>query len=766
MILDRYLIKEITPNILLGLLVFTFVMLMNQILFFAETLITRGVDFSNIFLIIYYSLPALMVLTIPMSVLLGVLLGLGRLSGDSELTVMRASGISMYRILAPIFGLALACWMICVYLMNVAVPWGNYQLSRFMYQILTTNVTSELKPRTFYNRFPGRTLYIQDIPSKEQNWKGVFIFDESEPEKPKLILAREGTVKTQPDQNALQLQLKEGSWHEVDPTKPEDYTSVYFLQNVFPLPIPGKITGGDIPKGDRDQTISELRRSIQENQSKNLPTNYLEVEIYKKYAIPFACVVFAVLATALGVSSKKGGRSSAYAVSIGIILVYYIFLIGGERFGDAGSVSPWLAAWAGNMVLGVLGVILFFQTSSNTLSKVALGIRGLVFARSVKEAGPAEGGKRRVRVVIHVKRFPLHIFTLLDRYIVREFLKNMLLILVALVVIAELIVATQLVDDLFKHKVGVDVLLQYLKFNFPQWVFFVLPVAAMTTTLITFGALTRNSEVIAMRSSGISLYRISTPVIVVGIALSAFAFWLQDHILPYTNKVANRYKDQIKGETAQANSALERHWISGSDGFYNYDLFDLRKKTMYGFSIYQLDLTSFSLQKRIYAREARFQGDQWLLRQGWERTFQRGNTKFALFKAEKIKLPVNPDYFISEQELPSEMTFGELQTYIQKIRERGFDFVRFAVDLQAKLSFPTVSLILTLIAIPFSFTTGKRGALYGIGISIVMGIIFWFFLALTKSLGYLEILNPFLAAWTPNILASLFALYLLFKLRT
>lgn len=765
MILDRYIIKEIIPNILIGLLVFTFVMLMNQILLLAETLITRDVPFVNIFLIIYYSLPALLVLTIPMSVLLGVLLGLGRLSSDSELTVMRASGISLYRLLAPIMVLAFVCWLICNYLIHVAVPWGNYQFERFMYRIITTNATSELKPRVFYNKFPGRTLYIQDIPSKEQTWKGVFIFDESQPEKPKLILAKEGVVDSHPAKNELQVELKEGSWHEVDPTKPQDYTSVYFLQNSFPLPIPGKISGGDIPKGDRDQTVTELRKSIAENKSKKLPYNYLEVEIQKKYAIPAACIVFALLATALGVSSKKGGRSSAYAVSIGIILVYYVFLIGGERLGDAGTVQPWFAAWGGNLVLGLLGIVLFFQASNNIFTKMTIALRGM-FGRKGAAPSATPARKRRVRVVIRIQRFPFHVFTLLDRYIVREFLKNFVLILIALVLIAELIVATQLVDDVFKNKVGIDVLLQYLKFNFPQWVFFILPVAAMTTTLITFGALTRNSEIIAMRSSGISLYRIAFPVIVVAMVLSVFAFWLQDRILPITNKVAMRYKDELKGIPETVASALERHWISGSDGFYNYDLFDLRKKTMYGFSIYTVDLDSFALQKRIYAREARFLENTWLLRQGWERTFIKGRSRFSTFRNQKMKLPVNPDYFITEQKGPDVMNFSELQNYIKYIQERGYDFVRPAVDLQAKLSFPTVSLILTLIAIPFSFTTGKRGALYGIGISIVMGIVFWFFLALTKSLGYLEIFTPFLAAWTPNILASLFALYLLFKLRT
>ena len=765
MILDRYLIKEIIPNILLGLLVFTFVMLMNQILLLAETLITRNVSFLNIFVIIYYSLPALMVLTIPMALLLGVLLGLGRLSADSELTVMRASGISMYRIMVPVLILAFFCWGLCTYLIQVAVPWGNYQFAKFMYSILTTNATSELKPRVFYNRFPGRVLYVQDIPSREQTWKGVFIFDESQPDKPKLILAQEGSVKSEIEKNELQLELKDGSWHEVDPLQPQDYTSVFFLQNQFPLPIPGKLSAGDIPKGDRDQTIPELRKNIAENSEKGLPTNYLEVEIYKKYAIPFACIVFAVLAAALGVSSRKGGRSSAYAVSIGIILVYYIFLIGGERFGDAGTVPPWLAAWSGNMVLGMLGIVLFLQSNSNLVSRLVLSVKSLFRKKSVAGHRRKQAGGKRIRVVVRIQRFPFHIFTLLDRYIIGEYLRNLLLILIALVMIAELIVATQLVDDLFKNKVPFEVLLQFLKFNFPQWVFFILPVAAMTTTLITFGALTRNSEIIAMRSSGISLYRIALPVMVVGAILSGFAFWLQDYILPYTNKIANNYKDTLKGEPRDRVS-FERHWISGADGFYNYTLFDLKRRTAYGFSVYQVDLETFALQRRVYAREAKFMGDEWVLRQGWERSFQRGKSKFNTFRNEKMKLPVTPEFFHTEQELPAEMSFRELRQYIVKIQKRGFDFVRFAVDLQAKLSFPTVSLILTLIAIPFSFTTGKRGALYGIGISIVMGIVFWFFLALTKSMGYLEILNPFLAAWTPNILATLMALYLLFKLRT
>ena len=305
-------------------------------------------------------------------------------------------------------------------------------------------------------------------------------------------------------------------------------------------------------------------------------------------------------------------------------------------------------------------------------------------------------------------------------------------------------------------------LFQYLKFNVPQWIFYVVPVTALTTTLVTFGLFTKNSEVIAMKSSGISLYRISLPIVLVALFLSAFAFWLQDFILPLTNKIAHNYKDALKGNPRQNYMNTERHWIAGTDGFYNYDLFDLQKGRLFGFSIYQLDPEDFVIQRRIYAREAFYKDEEWHLQNGWQRTFKGTKVQYATFQNLQISLPVSPEFFTTEQQLPSEMNFAELRNYITKMKQRGYDFVRFAVDLQAKFSFPTVSLILTLIAIPFSFTTGKRGALFGIGLSIVMGIVFWFFLALTKSLGYLEILNPFLAAWTPNILATLLALYLLF----
>lgn len=766
MILDRYIVKETVPNVLIGLLVFTFVMLMNTILLLAETLITKGVEIINLFLIIFYSLPALTVLTIPMSLLLGTLLSLGRLNSDSELTVIRCSGVSLFRIMVPILGMGVVCWILCTVLIQVSVPWGNYAFEKLMYRILTTNATSELKPRVFYNQFPNVILYVQDIPPTEnKQWKGVFIYDESQIEKPRLVLAKEGYVHSKGGTGDMELELKQGSWHEVDPRKPQDYTFVDFLQDVFPLVSPFHQEGDNLPKSDREQTIPELRKSIAENKAHKLPTAYLEVEIHKKYAIPFACMVFAFLAVGLGISTKKGGRSSAYAISIGIILLYYIFLIGGERLGDAQRISPWLAAWAGNIALGALGVVLFFQTNNNLLLKLAQSWnRFRVKGKPVEAAKPKV---RRVRVVIRVQRFPFRIFTLLDRYVIREFAKNLALILIGLVLISELIEGTQLVDDMLKNKASFDILFSYLKFHFPQWIFYVLPVSALTTTLVTFGLFSKNSEIIAMKASGVSLYRISLPVIVLALLLSGFAFWEQEYVLPVANKIASNYRRELKGLPPETYSSFEHHWLSGNEGFFNYEYFDVQKELMYGFSIYQVDLQNFDLLKRTYARVASFEDNQWHLKQGWQRTFMNnGRIRFSEFKNDKIKLSVTPEYFKSDPNPPESMTYTELKNYVQKIQARGFGVTRPLVDLQAKLSFPTVSLVLTLIAIPFSFTMGKRGALYGIGLSIVLGIVFWFFLALTKSLGYLEILDPFLAAWTPNILAGLTALYLLFKLRT
>src|SRR4030095_8012539 len=310
-----------------------------------------------------YSLPALTVLTIPMSLLLGVLLTFGRLNSDSEITVMQASGISLYRLMVPVMIIAFTCWMIGSYLIQVTVPWANYSLSRIIFKVAMTNATSQLKPRVFYNNFTNMVVYIQDIPSKGNTWRGVFIYDESQPDKARLILAKQGLgQKKKADREDLEVQLESGSWHEVDPLVPQDYTFVDFNENIIPLPTPGQFNM-EIPKNDREQTIPELKARILDYKLRKIPTNELEVEIHKKYSIPFACIVFAFLAITLGVTSKKGSRSSAYAVSIGIILLYYVFLIGGERLGDAGRVSPWLGAWVSNILLGSLGVFLFLKSN-------------------------------------------------------------------------------------------------------------------------------------------------------------------------------------------------------------------------------------------------------------------------------------------------------------------------------------------------------------------------------------------------------------------
>ena len=254
-----------------------------------------------------------------------------------------------------------------------------------------------------------------------------------------------------------------------------------------------------------------MKKSIAHNKERRLPTAYLEVEIHKKYAIPFACIVFGFLAIALGVSSRRGGRSSAYAISIGIILVYYIFLIGGERFGDAGTIPAWLAAWAGNIALGGLGIFLFLQSNSGALSNALLAL--ISSARRKRTAAKEQAEqKRRIRVVIRIRKFPFRIFTLLDKYIVREFLKVFALTIIALVLIAELIVATQLVDDLFKNKVSVSISASIFEIQFSAMDFLGTSCECYDYDTCTFGMLTRNSEVIAMRSSGISLYRIALPV--------------------------------------------------------------------------------------------------------------------------------------------------------------------------------------------------------------------------------------------------------------
>lgn len=485
------------------------------------------------------------------------------------------------------------------------------------------------------------------------------------------------------------------------------------------------------------------------------------VEIHKKFALPFACLIFGFLGLPLGASTRKGGRTSGFTISIGIILIYYILITAGEKMAMEGDLSAWLGMWGPNILLFCVALCLFFRSV-----KESSGFSFRLRTKREKEDISPGRKKRFSRTALRLSlRFP----NILDRYIIRKYLAIFALVFSALLMISVIVTFFERIDNVYEHEKSIVLLFEYIRFSLPEFLYYIFPITALTSALLSMGLLTKSNEITAMKTSGLSLYRIILPVILLAVVVSFFSFYNQENILPYANKKAEEIWNKINDRPVRSYSYLDRRWVLSKEQkrIYHYNYFDPDKSVFSQLSIYDFDSPSWSITQRIYSEKARLSDSSLSLEDCWVRNFSDGRmTGFE--EKEKLELNVseNRSFFLKEWKEPSQMSYAELKTYIQELDERNFDTVKFRVDLNFKVSFPFVSLIMTLIGIPFAFSLGKKGTLVGIGLSIVIAMVYWGGIAVFQGLGYISYLNAFLSAWGPNLVFGLIGLYLLFTLRT
>ena len=289
--------------------------------------------------------------------------------------------------------------------------------------------------------------------------------------------------------------------------------------------------------------------------------------------------------------------------------------------------------------------------------------------------------------------------------------------------------------------------------------------------MVTVGILTKNSELVVMQACGISLYRVAVPMVLLAVAASASMFLLQDRVLPYSNRRAQALRHVIRGGTPRTFDVINRKWLVARDGsIYNYTFYDQRRHELNGLSIYEFDPRRGDLVRRVYVGRAGFvpgSGQTWKSTNGWVREFTKGTDlkAFVTFPARDLALEP-PDYFATEAEEPDRMTYGQLKRYIRDLSASGVNVVPQTVALYRKVSFPFVTLIMTLIAVPFAVTTGKRGALYGIAVGIVLAVVYWTTSSAFSAVGTAGMMPAMLAAWAPNLIFGAGAAYLLLTVRT
>ena len=771
-ILDRYLIREIVPPFGLGLLVFTFILMIPPLMDVAESLITKGVAAGTIIRLMATLLPQAFGVTIPMALLIGVLIGLGRISGDREAVALQACGVSLVRLLRPILVLAVLAAAATMYVLVVALPDANNRFRELTYSVIASRAEDEVTPRVFYEDFPNIILYVRDAPPDGQGWRDVFLADTRTADRPEIFVAATGRMLLNRDARTVAILLEDGTRHQVNPEHPDEYELHEFERLVMTLDPDTVFPRVSPQRGYPELTISDLQaeagRMRDQGESPHSPIMW----IHRKFSIPVACLVFALLGLVLGVTNRKDGKLASFVPGVGIIFAYYVLMYTGEAMAKGALVSPHLAMWLPNIVLGVPAILLLLMRSQSPEYRLTLT---LPFQRRATPtptpvlpaaAGPASAGKR-VAIVIRVPHFWVPRFNILDRYVAWHYLRIVALAFVGLLGIFYIATFIDLSDKLFKGETTGRVLLEYFWFATPQFVYYVLPISALVATLVTIGLLTKSSELVVMKACGISLYRAAVPLLLLGAVWSGALFGLGETVLADANRRAEAIRHVIRGGSPQTFDVLNRKWLVSVDGsIYHYNYLDPRQQELHGLSIYAFDADRWKLARHTFVERASFT-DTWAAHSAWSRRFTDEIGDMPYDYSATGTLALEPlDYFVTEQPDAERMTYRQLERYIGELRASGFSVVQLAVALQRKLSFPFVTVVMTLIAVPFAVMTGRRGAMYGMAVGLVLAIAYWIAISVFGAVGSAGQLAPVLAAWAPNILFGATAGYLLLTVRT
>ena len=765
---DRYILREVVAPFCLAQVVLVFLLMLDPLTKQGEELIGVGVGFGDVLRILAALLPYSLGVTLPMALLIGVLMGLGRLSSDREMVAMQACGISTFRVLTPLLLLAAVVAAVDCYVLAETVPAAHRRFREIVFRIAANRAEGEVKPRVFQiDRFPQAVLYVREVAP--DGWKDVFFADVRRPEQPDVYVAEQGRVAVDARRGTIAVALRRGERHRVDPAAPAAYEVHDFEELTIQLDASARFPAGGAPRDFKEMSIPELREQVAAMRADGVSPHQPIMAIHEKFSIPAACFVFVLLAVGLGVSNRRDGRLASFSLGVAVILAYYVMMYLGTALAKGQWLPPHLVRWIPNVVLGLAGVVLVWRRSRSIERTPPAPWLARGAAGPDPEPAPEPDAARRAGAVVTVSAASRPGVGLLDLYVAKTYLRWMALAFAGLLGLFYVITFLDLSDKLFKEETTLPMLLAYFWYATPQYVSYVLPVAALVSTLVTVGLLTRTSELTVMKACGISLYRTAAPILCFSVLWSGLLFGIGESVLARANRRAEALNREIRTGRAQPFGVANRAWLVNEDGdVYHYLRFDADGNEVGGLSVYEFAERPWSLARRTYAARAAFDG-VWNARGVWSRDFTAAAGDAAAYARDaERRLPAvaPPEVFASELPEAELMTFGELDRHIGELRARGFDVVGLAVALHRKASFPFVTVILTLIAVPFAVTIGPRGALYGVGAGIVLAFSYWIVLSVFGALGSAGVLLPAAAAWAPNLIFGASAGCFLFSVRT
>lgn len=763
-LIERYIIRAITPYLLLSLVLLTAILFTQQASRFGELLMGTRVPLRTVVDLALSVLPNVLVFTLPMALLTGILIGFSRMGSDSELTAMRAAGVGTWKLLWPALLLGGLLAIISLSINLRMAPGSARSLRQAGAYAALYKLDSPVEPRSFNTDFPGYVIYIRNGDKSQGLWENVFLYyTKAQDGATRVVTARLGRIDSAGEQSelvltdAVLLTLPENNSNRQESYVSEhlDQLRIVFesgrkaildaLQKEESAPKPNEMDWGELSAYAASKSGAEGREA--------------RTLRHKRLAMSLTPLVFAFFGATLGLRVRKGGRGIGVLLSVLVMLGYYLITLAGEQMARAGTVPPFTGAWLASITTVVCALILLIVGRGSFLGKVKIpwGSYEAAFFSTATRKQKNQAGKTRLL------SFP----SLLDLDVLRTASVSFTLAFLSLVAIFLIFTLFELWRFIIAKGASLWVVGEYLFFLLPLVSVQLIPASVLISVLAAYALMSRRSEATAWWASGQSTYRLMLPGLVFAASLGGCLWVVQEHLMPQANIRQDYLRMQIRGEVSRATGSFNRQWLASAESgrLYSYEYEEpdgLRNPV-----VYEFDNAGIHLRRILKGQHAQ-----------WSRSgvlnIQKANLltlkESGMEQEGRAQIDVGgvepAEVFKPTSDKPSHLSAEVLSNYIKTVAKRGGDVAPLGVALQRKYADPFGALVIAMTGIPLALSFGRRSAIMSLCLAIAIGLIFWAASEGFQQLGEYGLLPPVVAAWSPIVIFAAIGIYLLARART
>jgi len=708
------------------------------------------------------------------------------MSADNEIIAMRASGVSSASVVRPVLLLAFLAMIVTALSSLWLTPLSLHLETLAARNFAAAQLTGNIESRIFDEKFPKTVLYVGDVETvgKQIVWHQVFIADvtpkedlekqgKSRGEGPRILVAETAYPYPEAANNRIILDMHNFRSTERDKdgkvitTSAPNQTEVLQAQEQSELQV-----NKTVQEMDTGPLYKRLYRTPGLSREDRIDAS---IEFNQRFALPLACVLLSLVGIPLGVSSRKGGKSAAFVLTVLLAFGYYLGYITLLGLAKKGSLPVPVAAWTPNVLFAIAGLILlarlekagdtdFFAWVKTRVSRLG----GIDVHVGRLASRPSQ---LRVSRPSRLRAFWLKPM-LIDGYVLNGFLFYFLILIFALVTLIEIFTFFELLGDMVKNDIGFSTMMDYLWHLAPSLIYQITPFGTLVASLTCFGLLTKYNEVTAFKAGGVSVHRLAAPVLVASFVISILLFGFDQFYIPEANRRQEMLRAEIKKKPVATYLRPDRQWVFGSGSrVYNFLHLDPATHVMTKVNVYELDPRTYRVVHQISADRARWEDNlhQWVFENGLSQDTHGANGSYKEFfnsTASFPELTETPSWFVKEEKEYKEMNFQELKRYIAELQASGLDTASLQVQLYKKFAVPLFALIMAILSVPFAFLAGNRGTMAGVTVSLAIALGYWTVGTVFEQLGDLNQLPAIMAAWSPDIIFTLAGFYLMARMRT